>query len=232
MYRPSAIAIEEFAPGNFVYANGHKLRSIRVLFAGGPGLGQARQARSDAETSGRLRSFQFCDHCDGVTEEIRNTCGRCSAPLSSAVECVFVDAFEAEEARRRELEAAGRLPGQRGPQSPIESRLLEALQKIPDLPVPVVQYEIRDGDRLVTVPDFAYPDEHIAIFCDGFAFHGNAETLELDARKRNWLQSKDGGEWIVLTYWGRTIMRDAKPCAREIADTHRRRGRFNDAPQR
>ena len=34
LYRPSAIALEEFAPGNFVYANGRKLRSIRVLFSG------------------------------------------------------------------------------------------------------------------------------------------------------------------------------------------------------
>lgn len=76
---------------------------------------------------------------------------------------------------------------------------------------------------MITVPDFAYPGLRIAIFCDGFAFHGNPDTLELDARKRNWLQSKEGGEWIVLTYWGRTIMRDAESCAREIADIPRRR---------
>jgi hypothetical protein len=125
--------------------------------------------------------------------------------------------------RREELRASGKTPGTRGPQSPIEARLLEVLLAVPDLPPPVAQYEVRDGERLVTIPDFAYPDERIAIFCDGFAFHGNPETLELDAGKRNWLQSKEGGEWVVLTYWGRTIMRDPGSCVQEIARTLRQR---------
>jgi hypothetical protein len=494
LYRPAAIAIEEFAPGNFVYANGHKLLSIRVLFPGGPGAAGGRPGRTDAETSGRLRAFQFCGRCDEVMEATRNACPRCGEALPEAVDCVFVEAFEAEEAlrigsdeesrqrqyhvrregllsdgegsvhlypypfapveyrrlarilltnwgrsdakpgegmrfwlcpdcgrhqpyeplnaahgpalrawrerhrrfcagepaqlvlgyesqsdclvlaapspgdtltigrrsvsptlvtlaealvagagallelepfeiaafprrsldderageivfyetvpggagdleqlagrlpevaraararlyghdcaracylclkhyrnqqwhpfldkervrdilftlsalepvlprmeltgaamravsetvaeRRTELQAAGRLPGAAGPTSPIEARLLEALRALPDVPAPVPQYEIRDGDRLVTVPDFAYPDVRIAVFCDGFAFHGNPDTLELDAKKRNWLQSKDGGEWIVLTYWGRTILKHADDCAREIAEVYRHR---------
>lgn len=494
LYRPAAIAIEEFAPGNFVYANGHKLLSIRVLFPGGPGAAGGRPGRTDAETSGRLRSFQFCGRCDEVIEATRNACARCGEALPAAIDCVFVEAFEAEEAlrigsdeesrqrqyhvrrerllsngggavqlfpypfvpieyrrlarmlvtnwgrsdsktgegmrfwlcpdcgrhqpydpsnpahaaslrswrerhrrfcagepaqlvlgyefqsdclvlaapssgdiltigrrsvsptlvtlaealvagagallelepfeiaafprrsldderageivfyetvpggagyleqmaarlpevaqaarerlyghycgkacylclkhyrnqqwhaffdkhrvrdvlftlsalesvsprveaagtamrtasnsvteRRSGLAAAGKLPGVPGPASPIEARLLDTLRAVPDLPPPVPQYEIRDGDRLITVPDFAYPDARIAVFCDGFAFHGNPETLELDAKKRNWLQSKDGGEWIVLTYWGRTILKNADACAREIADVYRRR---------
>ncbi len=495
LYRPSAIAIEEFAPGNFVYANGHKLRSIRVLFAGGPGRSSSQPARSDAETSGRLRSFQFCECCDHVTEEVRNNCPSCGAALPAPTETVFVDAFEAEESlrigsdeesrerrrhvrrenllpqgdgechlyeypfsplecrrlsevlitnwgqpdptrlsegmrfwlcpdcgrhqshdpsdpsqirtiqnwmesharicsgapvplvlaykfqtdclvlsvpnphdtrtigrsslsptlvtlaeallagaadlleletheiaafprrlpttaaiaeivfyetvpggagyveemarrlpevaqaarerlyghacargcylclkhyrnqgwhnffdkdrvrpillamsrmepimplrvgpgeattrlrgelqlRRQELEATGKLPGHAGPQSPIEQRLLDALRSIPDLPPPVSQMEIRNGEQLVTIADFAYPNANIAVFCDGFAFHGNPHTLELDAQKRNWLQSKQGGGWVVLTYWGKTIMRDPEACAREVADLYRQR---------
>ncbi len=492
LYRPSAIALEEFAPGNFVYANGHKLRSIRVLFAGGPAPSSVPRARSDAEASGRLRSFHFCDHCDEATEETRNTCARCGADLPTAVDTLFVDAFEAEEslrigseeesrqqqrhlrrehlvstsngpcrlyeypfapveyrqlasilvtnwgktdsktgdgtrfwlcpdcgrhqphepstpehadaiakwregharycsgqpvplilgyrfetdclvvtlparaderkvgkwtlsstlvtvaeallagagsvleleprelqafvrrrgdesaedqiviyetapggagyvedlarrlpevaeaARRRlyghtcygacylclkhyanqrwhaffdkdavrdilltlsqldpvppvatrvgagverlkgdlakravEVRAGTRLPGTPGPQSPIEWRLLEAIRALGDVPEPVPQFEVRDGERLVTVPDFAYPEEQIAIFCDGFAFHGTSETLEMDARKRNFLQSRG---WVVLTYWGATILRDAAACAREVAAlrAHRR----------
>ncbi|HWP37890.1 MAG TPA: DEAD/DEAH box helicase [Gemmatimonadales bacterium] len=491
LYRPAAIAIEEFAPGNYVYANGHKLRSIRVLFAGGPGGAAQRVPRSDAEASGRLRSFQFCERCDEITEQARNTCARCEAPLPAAVDCVFVDAFEAEESlrigsdeesrqrqyhvrresllgsdrasvqlyrypftpveyhrlarvvvtnwgradsktgdprrfwlcpdcgrhlphephdeaharaiqtwregharlcagepvplvlgyeflsdclvlsfptrsdvrmigraslsptavtlaeallagaadllelepyelaafpriaregdvadeivfyesvpggagyveemsrrlpevaqaaqarlyghqcargcylclkhyrnqrwhaffdkdgirdmlgaiasmdsveatmgqagagvralratlevRRRELEAAPPGVGRAGPQSPIEEKLLAAIRALDGLPEPAPQYEIRDGDRLVTVADFAYPDAKIAIFCDGFAFHGNPETLELDARKRNWLQGKG---WLVLTYWGRTILRSPDRCAQEIAQVHAQR---------
>jgi ribosomal protein L32 len=491
LFRPAAIALEEFAPGNYVYANGHKLRSIRVLFAGGPARSGDRPTRSDAEASGRLRSFRFCGRCDEITEQPRNTCARCEESLPPAVDCVFVDAFEAEESlrigsdeesrqrqyhvRRESLlasdrsdvslyaypftpvehhrlapivvtnwgradsktgdarrfwlcpdcgrhlpqdphdeaharaaqtwrenharlcagepvalvlgyeflsdclvlsfptrddvstigrttlspaavtlaeallagagdllelepyelaafprlakpgdvadeivfyetvpggagyveEMARRLPevaeaarerlyghqclrgcylclkhyrnqrwhpffdkdgirdvlaaiaamepaaaassvagaGMRslraslesrrgelaasppgnklpGPQSPIEVTLLEALRSVAGLPIPTMQYEVRDGDRVVTVPDFAYPEARIAVFCDGFAFHGDQDTLELDAKKRNWLQ-RNG--WLVLTYWGRSIQRTAERCAREIADVYRQR---------
>lgn len=95
IYRGAAIAIEEFAPGNFVYANGHKLRSIRVLYPGGPGPAVA--ARTDAEAAGRLEAFHFCSQCDEAVESGRNSCPRCATPLEGAVDVVFVDAFEAEE---------------------------------------------------------------------------------------------------------------------------------------
>ena len=95
IYRGAAIAIEEFAPGNFVYANGHKLRSIRVLYPGGPG--KLGEARSDAEAAGRLESFHFCSKCDEAVESGRNSCPCCSSALGKAVDVVFVDAFEAEE---------------------------------------------------------------------------------------------------------------------------------------
>jgi hypothetical protein len=496
LYRPSAIALEEFAPGNFVYANGHKLRSIRVLFAGGPTPGANPRARSDAETSGRLRSFHFCEQCDEATEETRNKCARCSSDLPTAVDTIFVDAFEAEEslrigseeesrqqqrhlrrefllsssdgtcrlypypfasleyrqlasilvtnwgktesktgdglrfqlcpdcgrhqpqdpsvpdhadaiakwkdnhakycsgqpvplvlgyrfetdclvitlparaderrvgkttlsstlvtlaeallvgagivleleprelqafvrrrseqssedqivvyetapggagyvedlarslpevaeaARRRlydhtcygacyvclkhylnqrwhalfdkdairdvlltisqlervspvatragsgiqqlqsdlskrvaEIRAGTRIPGTPGPQSPIEWRLLEAITALKSIPQPTPQFEIREDGRLITVPDFAYPNERIAIFCDGFAFHGTAETLELDAKKRNFLQSR---RWSVLTYWGSTILRDPEACAREVAALYAQRRHSNE----
>ncbi|HNU82115.1 MAG TPA: DEAD/DEAH box helicase [Thermoanaerobaculia bacterium] len=96
LHRPAAIAIEEFAPGNFVYANGHKLRSIRVLFPGGPGS-PAGAGRSDAESSGRLEELHFCAACDEAVETPRNQCPRCAAPLPSPTPLLFVDTFEAEE---------------------------------------------------------------------------------------------------------------------------------------
>ena len=106
------------------------------------------------------------------------------------------------------------------PESPIEARLLQALKALPDLPEPELQKEFRDetnGNRLVTVADFAYPDAKIAIFCDGFKFHAVPETAEKDAKKRNWLQAH---KWMVLTYWGRTIMRDPDFCAKEIRSNY------------
>ena len=98
------------------------------------------------------------------------------------------------------------------------------MKKISGVPLPVPQYEIRRPDGgLETVPDFAYPDQKIAVFCDGYAYHANPNTLALDAKKRNWLQTKQGGGWLVLTYWGRTILRNPDMCAQEISDILRQR---------
>lgn len=99
----------------------------------------------------------------------------------------------------------------------------QALAEIEELPEPRRDHEIRDDEgRLVTVPDFAWPDVKVAVYCDGFAFHGDRDTLELDARKRNFLQSSG---WTVLTYWGRTILRDACSCAEQVAQVYRQRSR-------
>ncbi len=492
LHRSAAIAIEEFAPGNFVYANGHKLQSIRVLYSGSPAVMGASRERTDAESSGRLLAYSFCGNCDEVAEDQRNDCPRCGKSMGPVTECIYVKAFEAEEALRigsdeesrqrqfhlrkenlisrttgksllfpytfspleysrhseilitnwgksdgknsdgqkfficrdcgrhqpgdpnnaaasdaiqrwadnharvcagtpvplvlaykfqtdtltmtvpspddvktigktagsstlitlaeallvgaadllevesheiaafprksrgdssfeeiifyetvpggagyieeiaqrfpevalaarkrlfghdcvrgcylclkhfrnrrwhsffnkndvrdilvtmcnlepvsgkeidagrgvaalkedfsiRQKEFEGRAP-RGGPQSPIEERLLEALKNIPELPLPVSQYKIRKATgEIVTIPDFAYPDARIAIFCDGYAFHSNPKTLDLDAKKRNWLQSKQGGNWIVLTYWGRAILRNPDMCAKEIADILKQR---------
>ena len=488
LYRPSAIALEEFAPGNFVYANGHKLRSIRVLFPGGPGLPGGGLGKTDAETSGRLQAFHFCEQCEEVVEAGTNQCPRCREPLPPATDVVFVDAFEAEEnlkisseeesrqrqnherrenllsgsgsrcrlypypltpvevislaeilvtnwgrmdgktgrgerfwlcpecgghlpyepmdperekqvkewrsqhrrfcsgepaalvlaykfesdcltlsvpsredertigrsslsptlttlaealligaasllelepgeiaafVRRRPMAEAGdqivfyetvpggagyveemgaRLPAvaeaamerlyghacskacylclkrygnqrwhpfldketvrdlllilakqepvapeeakpgaglvklgqmlaarqagedpavRRYPRGEIEEPLGAALAAIADLPPPQRDHEVHDEQgRLVTVPDFAWPDVKLAVYCDGFAFHGNPETLELDARKRNFLQTHG---WCVLTFWGRTILKDPVACAQEVAAAWRQR---------
>lgn len=495
IYRAAAIAIEEFAPGNFVYANGHKLRSIRVLFPGGPGAAMAGPGRSDAEAAGRLGAFHFCEQCDEAVESGRNQCLRCKAPLPAAIDVVFVDAFEAEESlrigseeesrqrqihERRESILAGsasrcrlypyplaplellslaevlitnwgRMEGKTGtgarfwicpdcgrhlphdprdPErqsqvqqwrehhskfcsaepselalaytfetdcllltiptredirtigsssySPTAVTLAEALlvgaasllelepgelgafvRKMPehspgeqicfyetvpggagyleemavrlpevaaaaqerlfghscakacylclkhyrnqrwhpflnkdlirDLLVilseqepiepeeaeygasqntlermiqarangddPAVRryqkgeieeplraalersgvspgirdHEIRDDQgRLVTVPDFAWPDLKVAVYCDGYAYHGNPESLELDAQKRNWLQAQG---WLVLTYWGRTILKNPDKCARQVAEVLRIREPRNGSDQ-
>jgi len=98
LYRSAAIAIEEFAPGNFVYANGHKLRSIRVLYPGG--RSKSVQPPSEAEAVGRLEAFHFCSVCDEAVESGQNVCPRCQTPLGPAVDVLFVDAFEAEENQR------------------------------------------------------------------------------------------------------------------------------------
>ena len=105
--------------------------------------------------------------------------------------------------------------------TPIERALETAIRLDGGIPVPFAQFEIRKPDgKLLTIPDFAYPHQRIAIYCDGFAFHGNAETLAEDARKRNQLQAMG---WVVLTFWGRQILRDPNRCVASIADAIRLR---------
>ncbi len=96
----------------------------------------------------------------------------------------------------------------------IEKALLGAIHAAARLPKPVAQHSIfGESGELLTIPDFAYPERKIAIYCDGFAYHGNKETLESDARKRNTLQT---GGWAVLTFWGRQILRNPKACEMQI----------------
>lgn len=78
------------------------------------------------------------------------------------------------------------------------------------MPPPQSQYAILDDTGgLLTVPDFACPERRIAIYCDGFAYHGNVDTLSRDARERNALQTKG---WSVLVFWGRQLLRHPAPC--------------------
>jgi very-short-patch-repair endonuclease len=110
--------------------------------------------------------------------------------------------------------AAANAQSERVPGSPIEQALSAAITADGGLPAPVLQLEIQGDDgSLLTIPDFAYPERRIAIFCDGFAFHGNVQTLSEDARKRNRLQAMG---WLVLTFWGRQILRDPIRCVEEI----------------
>lgn len=98
--------------------------------------------------------------------------------------------------------------------TPIERQLQAAIAERGRLPAPQAQVEIRDdAGQLLTVPDFAYPERRIAIYCDGFAYHGNVDALSHDARKRNALQAKG---WSVLVFWGRQIQRDPVACEEQI----------------
>lgn len=102
----------------------------------------------------------------------------------------------------------------------IERKLQGAIKHGGRLPEPVAQRPIKKGDALITVADFAYEEEKIAIYCDGFAYHGTKEKLAADADKRNFLQS-DG--WAVLTFWGKTILKHPDRCEEQIWQMYRMR---------
>lgn len=100
------------------------------------------------------------------------------------------------------------------PESPIEAKLLSSLRQIEDYSEPVLQHEVYDDrGHLVTVPDFAYPEFRIAVFCDGREYHDNPMTKSDDLKKRDYLKSTG---WLVLTYDGKQINSDAERCAREV----------------
>lgn len=92
--RPAWIALFEFAPGNMVYANGHKLKSIRAFFEGGP---RSSKGERGADQSGRVEPFCFCDHCGFATREMPNSCHNCGSAMRSRAEVALIDSFEAEE---------------------------------------------------------------------------------------------------------------------------------------
>jgi hypothetical protein len=107
------------------------------------------------------------------------------------------------------------------PKGHIEEVLLEALHRHDTLPSPERDHEIySDSGALVTVPDFAWPEVRLAVFCDGYQYHGDRETLELDASKRNFLQARG---WAVLTYWGRQILNHPERCAEQVVELVRQR---------
>ncbi|MGQ0669707.1 MAG: Zn-binding domain-containing protein [Actinomycetota bacterium] len=142
--------------------------------------------------------------------------------IGEAVEPRLVSAGASREALDAQL-TSRRQEREEGcyPKGHIEDVLLQALRRFDDVPEPERELEVKtEAGVLVTVPDFAWPDRKVAVFCDGYQFHGDRDTLELDAAKRNFLQQHS---WSVLTYWGRQILNHPDRCARQVMDTWRAR---------
>jgi very-short-patch-repair endonuclease len=138
-------------------------------------------------------------------------CGKATGLPKDAV----IGTAAQESVEQMKLLGLEQMSQQRGLESHIEQRLLEAIRTA-GLPEPVCQFAFHDeACQLITIADFAYPDHHVAIYCDGYAWHGTAEKLAGDAQKRNHIQSLG---WRVLTFWGRTILAYPDRCARQIAN--------------
>ena len=106
--------------------------------------------------------------------------------------------------------------------TPIELKLLEAIRAARRLPIPGKQRAVFKDGRILTVADFVYEDEKIAIYCDGFAYHGTKDKLASDAAKRNELQAQG---WLVLTFWGKTILEHSARCEEQIWRAYRARAK-------
>ena len=88
--------------------------------------------------------------------------------------------------------------------STLEDDLLRLLERA-DLPQPILQYEVWDGDRFVARPDFAYPEQRVAIEADSFTYHGDRQAFDHDRARMNELQAIG---WLVLGVTSKHIEED------------------------
>jgi hypothetical protein len=85
-------------------------------------------------------------------------------------------------------------PGQAIPESPMETRLLRLLREL-GFPPPVPQYEVRYYGKLVGRLDAAYPEQHIGIEFQSYAYHLGRAALDRDnARRRKFKEVR----WDVI----------------------------------
>ena len=108
------------------------------------------------------------------------------------------------------------------PRSPIEAALLRAciaggLPKA-EAQRRFVEYGPEGQEFVRTVPDFAWPDQQVAVYCDGWEFHSSPQQRAADAQRRAWLERQG---WRVLAFWGREIVNDSTACVARIADALR-----------
>lgn len=83
-----------------------------------------------------------------------------------------------------------------GTDSVLEARMLR-LCRDHGLPLPVGQYDVRRGSRLLGRVDFAFPDLRLAIEVDGYEHHTSLEAFQHDRARQNDLVA---GGWTVLRF--------------------------------
>jgi very-short-patch-repair endonuclease len=110
-------------------------------------------------------------------------------------------------------------------ESEIERHLLGALypELGPDAQKEIqAQYIIDYYDMPVTLPDFAFPDLQIAIYCDGYEFHSEREAFQKDRHQSRELQLQG---WCVLRFGGWEILNETDAVVRTIEQAIRRKAR-------
>ena len=77
-------------------------------------------------------------------------------------------------------------------------------------------------DMPVTLPDFAFPDLQIAIYCDGYKFHWERDPFQKDRQQSRDLQLQG---WCVLRFGGWEILNETDAVVRTIEQAIRRKAR-------
>ncbi len=106
-------------------------------------------------------------------------------------------------------------------ESPLETQALKLL-KSAGVPIPMLQYVVKQHGRFVARLDLAYPEKRVALEIDGFRFHDTRESFDAERARGNELQAIG---WKVLritsqhlerspdevAQWVRRALDDAQP---------------------
>ena len=115
----------------------------------------------------------------------------------------------------------------------IEKPLLDALypRLSPDAQKEIQAQHIIDYyDTPLTIPDFAFPDVKIAIYCDSYEYHWERDSFQKDRQQARELQLQG---WCVLRFAGREILNETDAVVRTIEQAIRRQAREREnQPQR
>ena len=118
-------------------------------------------------------------------------------------------------------------------ESEIERHLLRALYPnlTPDAQAALeAQHQIDYyKDLPVTLPDFAFPDAKIAIYCDGYEHHSDTDSFQKDRQQSRDLQLQD---WCVLRFSGSEILNETDAVVETIQKAIRRRAREREDQQK
>lgn len=99
------------------------------------------------------------------------------------------------------------------PESVLETMVLRLIRGS-RLPLPVPQFEIRDGARVVARVDLAYPAQRVAIEADSRAWHSGRLQWERDLARRSALAAR--GWRVIHVTWAR-LRSDPAAIVAEIA---------------
>lgn len=120
-------------------------------------------------------------------------------------------------------------------ESEIEEHLLRALH--PELDTAYrddlrTQHVIDYYDTPLTIPDFAFPKDKIAIYCDGYEFHSDTDSFQKDRQQSRELQLQG---WAVLRFSGSEILYDTDAVVatiqRAINQKANKRWSYNQRPR-
>jgi hypothetical protein len=97
-------------------------------------------------------------------------------------------------------------------ESELERRFLDVVRAA-GLPDPAVQFSVPWRSRAAGRVDFAYPDVHLIIECDGRRWHTALEAFEVDRRRDNLAQLAG---WRVLRFTWADVTQSAPQIVRAI----------------